>query len=329
MFRWLILLATLAVWLACMALIYQKFRPRDHSGTTPGANQAINQLFEDNAEPDCAWRIHINVERLNQRMESASPKDLPAADGVLPQVWDGVDESGLREVGWLYTSLTRKFTRAEQITDAAISMPSDLKSEILRAFQNMTLHVRADISQDQGIERFKAKCLISSLLDLEVVTFGVRNEEIGGMTITKQIWQGGKQLHNSVDSLPGAGKIMFGGLELFPFQSNPDISVGATWDMALLDVTSNIGTGSDGAPVTHAKCVGKKRVIYNGSPLWVLEARTDDGRAWAWYSAEGKALKQVFAFGPFDVMLVRVETGQGGNPFIAPKPKSVRRRPAY
>jgi hypothetical protein len=326
MLRWLILLSTLAVWLVCMVLIYDRFHPRDRSGTTAGAAQALNQLFDENAELDRAWRIYIDVDRINEQLESKSPKASRRinSDGSFIQVWDGIDEAHLREVGWLYTSLNKKFTRIEQLTEMSVSPPSDLKSDLFRALQ-MSFTSRAEISQDQGVERFVATFKPSAAIDLEVKSFGVRDDTTGGMTITKQIWQNNKQLHASSDRLPAAGRIWLDGLDLLPFQTNAEIKEGARWEIDWLDFSANVNVESE-RPRMQAVCIGKRQIQFEGRQVWALESRTEDGNAWAWYSADGKVYKQVITINNYDVMIVRVETSKEGNPFGVRKLRGTKSR---
>ncbi|MCY3022660.1 MAG: hypothetical protein NTW87_27085 [Planctomycetota bacterium] len=75
MFRWLILLGTLALWLLCMALVYNHTRPPPLAETIPGMQAGLDVLFAEDAEPQRLWRIFIDVERLKAASQpGANPK---------------------------------------------------------------------------------------------------------------------------------------------------------------------------------------------------------------------------------------------------------------
>jgi hypothetical protein len=315
MLRWFILILTFSVWLASMALVYDNFKPNDDRTNIPGSVEALERIFAEDAELKRCWRVLVDLDKLNAGFENPNPKPDPNQ-----KIWDGVDETSLRDVGFLNTEVVKKqkdATRLEQLTEAQISIPQELKFAPLQMLSGIFYETRLDISLDKGLENFNSTMKMG--MGLEVKTFGFREED--GLTLTHQIWQKDKQLMNNVSHMD-IGPRAAPSLELLPFQAQPEIKVGKSWEIAMLD--TSITVTQDAKPkirMVKATCTGKKQIMYQNRLMWSFEVESEDGRARAWYSADGVVLKQLYRlFEVLDVMVVRVD------PERAP-PISRRRRP--
>src|SRR5690348_8967498 len=114
MLRWSILLATLVLWLSCMALVYVHCKPQMQRDAGPSNSSTLDALFAEDAESERGSRVFVDVQKLKNGIVSADKKPAPV-------LWNGVDERGLTEIGWLKTTIKKKTsdaTRLEQITDA-------------------------------------------------------------------------------------------------------------------------------------------------------------------------------------------------------------------
>jgi hypothetical protein len=331
MLRWLILIFSFGVWLASMALIYDNFSPRAPRDSTPGTQTALKNLFSENYEPRQRWSIFIDIARLNENPDAPMTRLLQGSTGrpqepapplktARPEPWDGVNQSRFVPVGWIENTIKRVVpTRAEQLTELEIVVPPDLKMPVLQMLGNLSYDSRTEITQERGLERFKSRLSVG--FGIEISTLGIREQE--NLALTYQIWQHGREVVHELNMLPVGDKAA-PGVDLMPFQNNPDIKVGYSWDIAMLDTSSAMGGGSQPKiVVVKATCSAKTMIEYNGERRPVFAAETEDGRLRAWYSGDGVVLKQTFSIADvLDIMVVRdVETESA-----PPRPRPRMRR---
>jgi hypothetical protein len=142
-------------------------------------------------------------------------------------------------------------------------------------------------------------------LGVEVKTHGVREES--ELKVTRQVYKDGKKMLDDQSSIvvgPKGTPL----LDLFPFQQNAKVKDGYSWDIAMLDMSiADVQTNTQprlvGLKVT---CTGRQRITHDGDlkPSFVVSSA--DGKARAWYSADGVVLKQAYTIGGvLDVMVVR------------------------
>ena len=311
MLRWLILLTTLALWLTCMALIYGKFQPRQSPEVVPGTQAALDRLFDDRAERRREWRLFVDVERLKElvRLPSNNEKKAQSAPRPVREPWNGVDESRLCEIGRLQTTLAQRHaTRVEQTVEMTLDLPSELNNTLLQMFGHVHLKVRADISLDKGLETFNSTSTMG--MGFEITAFGFREDET--LSITQQVWQNSKQLLYQRHQIP-VGPRAVPSLELLPFQPQPDIHQGLSWDLVLLDTSASLSGAAQAKTVAmQVTCTGKQQILMDGKPVIAFVASTEDGSARAWYSADGVVLKQVYNLFELEVMAVRQDLKKPG-----------------
>lgn len=298
MLRWLILTATFVVWAACMIAVHRHCQPPPLQEVTPGLESGLDRLFEADNEPRRVWRVFADLERLKQGSQQRGA-----------QPWTGQDETELTEVGWLDSTLRKRErdeSRLEQVTEAVFAIPGEVKLPLLQMMGTLHYQSRSDVSRDLGLEVFSASFTLG--LGLEVRTHGVR--EGAELRITQQIFQKGKKLLDEQQSVPlGARGMPL--LELFPFQQNRDIREGRSWDIAMLD-TSVADLENKARPRVvglRVKCTGRQKITSEDDPnTMAFTVTSEDGKARAWYSADGTVLKQAYTLGEvLEVMLVRAD----------------------
>src|SRR5437868_2862058 len=110
MLRWSILLATLVIWLSCMALVYVHCKPQMQREGTPNSSASLEALFAEDAETERGSRVFVDLQKLQGSFASNDKK--PASASVL---WDGINERNLTEIGWLKTSIKKKAADATRL----------------------------------------------------------------------------------------------------------------------------------------------------------------------------------------------------------------------
>ncbi|MFH0939928.1 MAG: hypothetical protein V1899_11720 [Planctomycetota bacterium] len=300
MLRWLILLTTLALWLTCMVTIYGRFQPSQAPEVLFGAQETLFQLFDERTERRREWRLFVDVERLKELMR------LPSDSGAVPrrshEPWNGVDEKKLCEIGHLQTILkSRHATRIEQTVEMMLKLPAELNHPLLQMFEHVQMKIRADISLDKGLETFNSRSSMG--LGFEITACGFREGE--NLSIMQQIWQNGRQLLSRRHQIP-MGQRTAPSLELLPFQPQPNIRKGLSWDLAILDTSASLSGAAQAKTVAlQVTCTGKEQIFMADKLVMAFVVSTEDGSVRAWYSADGVVLKQVYNLFELDVIAVR------------------------
>ncbi len=313
MFRWTILIGTLVVWLACMLLVYQRSRPAAAMAADALAQERLEALFDENAEMERGWWIYVDTQRLNTSEKSAT---------VMPG-WLGTDELKLTHVGWIKTVFKKRGadeTRMEQVSDAEIRVPQNGNiPPMFKMFSPLRYRCRAEISRDTGLETVDAVVRLAE--SFTIVSHGVRDGN--ELRIMQQIFQQQKKLFDQSQRLPMSARAA-PTTELMPFQPNKDVRKGAEWTLYMLD-TGVADIASQGPPrviALKAHCTGQRYILHDKRRVAAFEAVTEDGRARAWYSADGVVLKQTCKLADMlDVVMVRIDPkdlGQLGRPNSAP-----------
>jgi hypothetical protein len=296
MSRWLILIATFAAWVLCMVAVYVHCRPAEVREPVRGLEAGLDVLFDERNEVRRVWRVYVDLQRLKKsaRRETVAP-------------WSGENETSLVEVGWLESTLKKRDrdeTRLEYITEAALAIPHGADLPLFELMGELHYQSRADVSRDNGLEVLSAT--FSMGLGVEVQTHGVR--EGSELKVRRQVFRDGKKMLDDQSSIAVGAK---GAplLDLFPFQQNAGVNDGYTWDITMLDMSiADVETSSQprlvGLKVT---CTGRQRIMYDGAEVSSFTVSSADGKARAWYSADGVVLKQAYTIGDvLDVMIVRV-----------------------
>lgn len=296
--RWFILLSTLALWLACMSLIYAKFCPQEiQTNALPGAKDALNALFDEETEGEREWALFINP----QHLFSGDPKT------VTHEVWDGISEQNLAKIGTLHTSLSHPhFGRAKQTTNLALELPLEQNSEIMKTFGHVCYTSEATFTREEGLETCNSELICGAI---NVKSWGIRDG--GVINLTTQFGTSGKSA-SSQHSKIQVGALAAPNLEMLPFQKNREIRKGYSWPLVMLDTAAALAGSTEPKILqVQAVCTGIREIIYNEKLVRAFEAATEDGKARAWYSADGVVLKQEYTlFNLLDVMVVRRESGQ-------------------
>lgn len=293
MFRWLILITTFAAWVLCMVAVYAHCKPPPVQESTRGLEAGLEPLF--NEEPRRAWCVFIDLRRMKQDDKRAT----------VPQ-WNGEDESQLKEIGWLDTEQKKAEpdeTRLQQTTEASFTIPPDAGLPLLQLMGSLQYKSRSDISRDKGLEVFDATFSLG--VGLEVITHGIR--EGPDLVVTQQVFQQGKKLMDERTSIP-VGKRGTPLVELFPFQRNEEVKEGYSWDIVMLKASLDDLVSK--APPTLAplsvKCTGRQEIEYEGHSQAAFTVSSADGKARAWYSADGIVLKQAYTIAEgLELMIVR------------------------
>ena len=312
MLRWTVLVATFAAWIGCMALVYINYGPREAAVQMPGAQATLDAIFSENAEPVRAWEIYVDPVSLAQTaalLPGASGATTPASRPA----WDGVDESGLVEAGWVEVTLDRKTdARVAQTTELSLTFPRELHMPLLEVLDRLSYTSSCDISADEGIETFSSS-LRTGFMD--VATLG--NRSGNELSVTMDVQHNGTPLLHRRLNFPVLGKAS-PGVDLAPFQPRPDIHPGLSWDIVMLDTTAGLGpllSAADPKLVfLKAKCTGRQQIHYAGHTLWALAVTTPSSAERAWYSADGRVLKEQYRIADmFEVILVRADPQRRGH----------------
>jgi hypothetical protein len=311
MLRWLFLIVTFVAWIASMAVVWDHYGPREaKEGEMPGARTALEALFSENAEPEQSWKLYVDEQYLRglSTGESKELKSIP--------LWNGRDELALIKVGSLETSLKQHETQVEETTRLRISLPFAGETPLFQFLGDMSYESWSSISMDQGLESFSSKFRMP--LGLEARTIGVRQG--AELVVTQQVWQNGTSLFPAQQDHISVGRKGAPVLEILPFQRNPKIAVGHSWDIAVLDTNLDINRlARPQIVVLRARCTSCRRIVYEGREVTAFEVRAGN-QASAWYSADGVVLKQLYRIvNLLEVMVVRTEAKNRGegNPWPA------------
>jgi hypothetical protein len=302
MLRWTILLTTLALWLTSLALVYYRFRPRPPQDLAPGSEMALEALFDDAGEPRREWRLFVDLQGLKEMAQSGTA----AGPARLQQVWSGLDESRLFEVGTLITQIRRspQAMRVEQGTDLRWDLPPEVDSVILQILGHAHYQSRASISLDRGLESFRSTWTLSAI-DLEVLSWGSLEDRT--LNLMQQVWKDQKQIMQQPVRIP-VGARAAPNVELMPFQPNRHIRKGSSWEIMMLDTSTLPGTPSQVRTVPmRVTCMAAREIRYADKMVAAFHVASDDGAAQAWYSADGLVLKQAYSILGLNIVAVRRE----------------------
>jgi len=298
--RWMILLGAFALWLFCLGLICVRFSPKEaQADVLPGSTETLDALFEiEESRLAEKWELFIDLNHLL----SGAPKEAAEA-------WDGKNEESLRKIGVLSSTLTRADPSfAEQNTNLGLDLPIEfgLDSPALRKLGHISCRSRSHISRERGIEWFSMS-LNSALFDVQ--SLGCREGDVLNVTTT--------QGTNTRPLMPPQ-KIPVGtraalNLEILPFKENRNIEKGRSWRIAMWDSGAlQEGNSEPRVKEVRAICTGKTEIKYGGKTIPVFAVVTGDGKARAWYSADGVVLKQSYTLFDFlEVMAVKKQKTEG------------------
>ena len=333
MFRWIILLATLGAWLACMRLVYVHYGPQDTHAPVPADRKTLDNLFDEALELNTAWEIYVRPSEINDNNmipfaglagneDDPAPKPRsgpgPGAAPVKHAPWSGHDESGLVHVGRLDESINRKFTRAEVNSEWKIFLPPEIHA--LPLLRQIHITGRSSYTQEQGLDQCAANIAVGDLIEVSAV--GTRNRD--EMIVTKEMTIDKKQVSLQQGEHLPVGDRSAPGTELLLFQRNKDVQVNVSWNIVMLDVSSlDLNSSEPKMMSVKVACTGKTQIRHGGTTATVFEVSNEDGSARAWYSADGIVLKQTFPFlGLFPIYAVRVMPRHGrARVHIAPPPE--------
>jgi hypothetical protein len=304
MIRWFILFCSLLLWSVCMAAVYIHTRPTPTQEALLGAEEGFKILFADDAETIRSWKLYADFTLLQ-----------PGSDKQAPIAWDGVNEASLISVGKVSTEMKRKSdSRIEQLTHVQFRIPPESRMSLPDQLNMFTIRIGCDYTYETGLDTLSLKA--STGLGYRAEIFGMRNGN--ELMLTQQILQNRTKLFENRERLV-LGTRSAPSTELTPFQRQREIRIGMEWDIAMLDprVLESMAVDTEKARPRmvsrHARCTKKTTVILHGQVVTVFVAETDDGKARAWYSADGAVLKQTYRMADaFDIMLVRTHPDAKG-----------------
>jgi len=293
MFRWIVLAITLIVWLSCMTLVYLHYKPRELANTATGSRAGLDVIFAEDADPRQVWRIYVDPRRLS-------------GNDALP--WNGLDESKFREVGFLDTQLKKRGnddTRREQLTTAHINIPPEINIPGGQLLGKIHYTNRSDISMDHGLEVFDSSIKLG--MGFEIAAHGNRDGK-KLKVVTQVLLEGKKQVENrdNIDVGDKDAPVH----ELMPFQRNREVRRGYSWEIPMLDTSAIDISGNNKPHIKNIRvtCTTTRKIKYDGEFVPAFEVVTEDGKARAWYSADGVVLKQSFRLADtIELIVVRVD----------------------
>jgi len=307
MLRWLILIVTFAVWLACMRLIYINFAPRESDQIIHESEGALNNFFDEDVEPHSFWLIYVDPEVLkNNKLIPAGlieqPKENPDAKPGQPhEGWNGYDEHDLLQVGEIEITIKQHRTQAEEIKHMSLRFPAQIKS-VLQQLGEMTYDSRAGLSLDHGLESFTSTFRIKGIA-LEGTAIGSRDGNV--LNVTRDIKKDDRQIMRQSDRITVTNRAA-PNVGVMPFQRHKNIQEKAEWEIPMVD-TSTIdmkGTAEPKYIGIKVTCTGRVKIFARDGELTAFAVHSADDKARAWYSADGVVLKQEFNF--LDVLPVIV-----------------------
>lgn len=299
MLRWMLLIGTLALWVASMSAVYLRTRPAPIQETIRGGLEGFDSLFEEDAETQRYWKIYADFSR--------SQNNVPTPGQ--PITWNGRNESGLIEVGTINTELKRKSdSMVDQQTDLQFRIPPEARMALLEPLGRVTAHIGCTYSFETGLDMISVKA--DTALGLRIDLFGIR--DVNTLRMTQTVFQGKTKLMENRDKID-LGPRAAPSAELTPFIRRRDVAVGKEWEFAMLDAKlfdpKMLDPDNGGKPrmvTLKARCTKRTEIEMDRVMIPAFEVQTEDGLARAWYAADGGVLKQAFRFGDaVDIMLIR------------------------
>jgi hypothetical protein len=303
MLRWLILIVTFVVWLACMRLVYVNFSPHESENSIPESEGSLDNYLDESAEGKTSWSIYVDLNELKK--EKLIPAE--ATGGLTPEpdsskgdaasaMWDGHDEDRLVQVGNLEVNIkqTHLRTRGEEEKRLSLRVPAQLKSKLLQSLGEVTYRSRTEITMDQGIEQFYL-AIQARGLSLDMVAQGTRDGNV--LNVTTDIMQDNHKMMNQTQRIPISAHAA-PNVGIMPFQRYKNIRENVSWEIPMVDTSSlNLTHPTEpkyiGMKVT---CIGRAKIVAHGSELTAFVVKSEDGKSRSWYSADGVVLKQAFRF---------------------------------
>ncbi|MBI3830766.1 MAG: hypothetical protein HY291_14695 [Planctomycetes bacterium] len=301
MARWLLLLVTLAAWLGTMVLVHLNYGPKPIDPETLQNRQALDAIFAENAPKHTRWKVYVNLPALLNPLVEKSPElkksmpedwqdrfklEMAAAerDGAAPgEIWVGIMTTDLKVRGEI---------RAEQKSFFNFALSKDAVPDALRPLCEISFETSEHITRDLGLEEFTAKVHMGMMP--EAILRGAREGE--ELHIVQFLYNAvdGQRISEQSMRIPikGVAKPVIGRT---PFYYRPEINVGDTWSVAMLDAVDNTSVT---LVSVKSRVVGKRTMRYHGHDVATFEVEAVSGREKqsAWYSADGHVLKQHFLF---------------------------------
>lgn len=309
MLRWLILLVTFAIWLACMRLIYVKFAPHENDSVVHESEGSLSNYLDEDIDPHTYWLIFVDPEELkNNKLIPAGLLEVPPENPNTPgsaahEPWNGHDEKGLLQVGEIDISIkqTHLHTRADEVKHLSLRFPSQLNS-VLQELGEMTYESHANVSLDQGLESFYSAFTIKGI-GLEGTAIGSRDGNT--LNVTRDIKKDGRQIMRQIDRIAVADHAA-PNVGVMPFQRHKNVHENVEWEIPMVDASTidMKGTAEPKYVGIKVTCTGREQIVAHGNEVTAFAVKSADAKARAWYSADGVVLKQEFKF--LDVLPVIV-----------------------
>jgi hypothetical protein len=281
-----------------MVMVYDAYGPRPPAEGALYSQMALEAVFGERTDPVRSWRIFVDPEKITsykgpERMYMnlrEFRRDLARRRKIAEKLGA---EPGQVQIGTLVSTVKKLVggTRAELKTNAHIMFPPGMMPIALQAFGKMRLDSVSYVSMDKGLEDFRTTFVAGA--GLEVIAKGFREGD--RVRINQSVFnQKKKLLEERLDfevkdvSVPTTSPS--------PFHDRPSIDEGAQWEIPILDTTSS--SGQPRLTSLTARVTGMEEMKYHGKTVHVfhVEARNENRRASAYFSADGRVLKEEWTF---------------------------------
>lgn len=297
MARWLVLLITLAAWLATMALVYRTYGPKPIDPAAMNNRASLEAIFADNAPRHTRWRVYVN---LGAVIEPAIEKN-PELRKMIPEDWQDrfkldmaqAERAGADPGEIMVGIMTRDIkirgeVRAEEKSFFNMAVTKDSVPDAFRPYCEISSETTAQITRDLGLEEFTIKLHMGPMP--EMVLRGAR--EGNALRIVQLMYNAndGQKISEQSTRLAISGAAN-PSISHSPFFYRPEIREGDKWSVVMLDPTST--TALELISV-ESRVVGKGLMRYYGREVMTYEvaAKIGESDCRAWYSADGHVLKQ-------------------------------------
>lgn len=320
MLRGLVLLAAVLAWLAALFLVHRQYGASAPSSEALANPLVLDAVFDERAPAIRRWTIYLNPKKL------AGPEEQSTAflNQNLAETWmrEHEREQRLAEnagalpgeiaVGRMRTEIVRPGPeRAEVITTMEIDLPVGLSPSLMQIFGSCRWECTQRLTRLGGLQDVTSLFRIG--MGVELAGRAVREGE--ALHVNLALTRNGEKLaaEKGIFPLQGTGTPQ---VDLSPFTYRPDLNVGDTWEIGMLDLTN--ASGKPAFVATQARVVKDTATHYQGRIVGVYEvvAEHDRMRYTAYYSPDGNVLKEHWKLRDFlDLTLILEE-----EPAAAAKP---------
>jgi len=279
-----------------MVWVDRRFGRRPPSAEALRSRDSLEAIFSDRAPKRSTWVVFAGVKKIGVMLKENEKNQTflqPDWEEHLKQQEREAEEKGAKpgeiEVGTMVATLIRRGeTHAELKNTTTFRIWAAVSPMLQKALTDFEVVSTAQFTLDTGLEEFTAK--MHTGLGMEFVFRGVREQQ--SFRISQFIYNNEQALVNEHTTRIPLADLGTPTIAITPFPFRPQIREDDRWSVTVIDTIAQLGEARLAA--WDMRVTGTKNVRLFGRTIhaFEVEAESDRTKAVAYYSADGRVLKQ-------------------------------------